>query len=125
MGTDATQLHQRAVAQCIDGRFAAAQRTLDRAERLTGDRDLLARIAGTRAIALQRTGRPVAAEEVLQNALAQPGLSPHTESILLGQLGGLATYNGRLDDGERWLGDAIDRLSDDPVAASRIRMMGP
>ena len=122
MGTDATQLHQRAVAQCIDGRFAAAQRTLDRAERLTGDRDLLARIAGTRAIALQRTGRPVAAEEVLQNALAQPGLSPHTESILLGQLGGLATYNGRLDDGERWLGDAIDRLSDDPVAASRIRM---
>ncbi|MDZ8171605.1 CHAT domain-containing protein [Microbacterium xanthum] len=122
VGPDAIQLHQRAVAQCIDGRYATAQRTLDRAAGLTSDPDLIARIDGTRAMALQRTGRPDAAEALLHDTLARPGLSAHTESILLGQLGGLANYGGRLDEGERWLGQAIQRLSDDDVAASRIRM---
>lgn|GEM_PF-1081507 len=119
---DATRLHEQAVAQCIDGRYATAQRTLDRAARLTDDRDLLARICGTRAIALQRTGRPDVAEKLLHDTLAEPGLSAHTEAILLGQLGGLANYGGRLEEGERWLGLAIERLADDAVAASRIRM---
>ncbi|MDE0545249.1 CHAT domain-containing protein [Microbacterium sp. C7(2022)] len=122
MALPASDLHRRAVALCIDGKYAAAQRELDRAEARTDDPDLRARIAGTRSLAVQRTGDPSRAEQILRDALATPQLQDHTRAVLRGQLGALANYGGRLDDAERWLSEAINGLQDDPVPAARARM---
>lgn len=122
MTRTAAELHQRAVDLCINGKYALAQRVLAQADARTDDPDLKARIAGTRALALQRTGFPGEAEEVLTRVLGGADLTPHTQAILLGQLGALANYGGRLDDAERWLTRAIQSLAEDPVAASRVRV---
>jgi tetratricopeptide (TPR) repeat protein len=122
MTSSASDLHRRAVDLCIDGDYAQAQRVLDRAEARTEDPDLRARIVGTRALALQRTGNPALAEDLLMRAVAGRDLTAHTQAILLGQLGAIANYGGRLDEAERWLTEAIDRLRDDPVPAARTRV---
>lgn len=122
MTRSASDLHRRAVDLCIDGKYAQAQRVLDQAEARTDDPDLRARIVGTRALALQRTGNPALAEELLTRAVAGHDLTAHTQAILLGQLGAIANYGGRLDEAERWLTEAIDRLRDDPVPAARTRV---
>lgn len=122
MTRSASELHQRAVDLCINGKYAQAQRVLDQADARTDDPDLRARIVGTRALALQRTGLAPQAEELLRAAVAGPGLTPHTQAILLGQLGAIANYGGRLDEAERWLTQAIERLSEDPVPAARTRV---
>ncbi|MDY0910254.1 CHAT domain-containing protein [Microbacterium sp. CFBP9034] len=122
MTRSATELHQRAVELCINGKYALAQRVLSRAEERTDDPDLRARIAGTRALALQRTGFPREAEELLTAVVGGRGLAPHTKAILLGQLGAIANYGGRLDEAERWLTRAIQSLDDDPVSAARVRV---
>jgi tetratricopeptide (TPR) repeat protein len=119
----AEELHRRAVDLCISGRYSHARHTLDRAAARTTDPDLLARIAGTRALALQRTGAPAEAGAELERALATTGLTGHTRAILRGQLGALALYGGRLDEAERLLSAAISVLEDDdPTAAARVRM---
>lgn len=122
MTRSASDLHRRAVDLCINGKYAQAQRVLDQAEARTEDPDLRARIVGTRALALQRTGNPALAEELLRGAVAGGDLTAHTQAILLGQLGAIANYGGRLDEAERWLTEAIDRLDDDPVPAARARV---
>lgn len=119
----AEELHRRAVDLCINGRYAHARHTLARAAARTTDADLLARIEGTRALALQRTGAPAEAEAVLRAALASTGLARHTRAILRGQLGAIALYGGRLDEAERLLSQAVTGLEEeDPVAAARVRM---
>lgn len=122
MTRSATELHQRAVDLCINGKYALAQRVLAQADARTDDPDLKARIAGTRALALQRTGFPLEAEELLRSVIGSGDLTPHTQAILLGQLGAIANYGGRLDEAERWLTRAIQSLADDPVAAARVRV---
>ncbi|TQK20905.1 CHAT domain-containing protein [Microbacterium sp. SLBN-154] len=119
----ADDLHRLAVELCISGRYARALRVLAQASGRTGDPDLLARIEGTRALALQRTGSPAAAERVLREALSARGLTAHTRAILRGQLGALAMYGGRLDEAERLFGEAVASLDDaDPLASARVRM---
>ncbi|WP_127474009.1 CHAT domain-containing protein [Microbacterium sulfonylureivorans] len=122
MTRSASELHRRAVDLCINGKYAQAQRVLDQADARTDDPDLRARIVGTRALALQRTGFPAQAEELLMTAVAGPDLAPHTQAILLGQLGAIANYGGRLDEAERWLTRAIESLAEDPVPAARTRV---
>lgn len=122
MTRTASELHRRAVDLCINGKYAQAQRVLDQAESRTEDPDLRARIVGTRALALQRTGFPAQAEELLTNAVGGSDLTPHTQAILLGQLGAIANYGGRLDEAERWLTKAIESLAEDPVPAARTRV---
>jgi tetratricopeptide (TPR) repeat protein len=118
----AEELHRRAVEQSIQGRHGPALRALAQAEGRTGDVNLLARIAGTRAVILHRTGDPSGAEALCRRALAASELTPHTKAILYGQLGALANYGGRLDDADGWLSKAIESLAEDRVAAARVRM---
>src|SRR5690606_14654096 len=86
------------------------------------DPDMRARLLGTKAVILQRTGAPAAADEVCRRARAIRGISEHTRAILDGQLGALAMYGGRLDDADRSLTAAISGLQGDPVAAARGRI---
>lgn len=123
MTRSAADLHRRAVDLCIEGEYGLAQRVLDDAEARTDDSDLRARIAGTRAVALQKTGQPARAEELLRATLAQNGLTAHTHAILVGQLGAIANLVGRNDEADGLLSRAIDELdSADDVAAARTRM---
>lgn len=115
-------LHRRAVALSIEGKYTLAQATLDKAAASTTDADLQARITGTRAFVLQRTGRPDEAEKLCRDTLASRGLSDHTTAILMGQLGAIAMYSGRLDEAHQWLSQAIGRLDGDPAAAARVRV---
>ena len=122
MTPTAVELHRRAVEQCNDGRFALAGRTLQRAAERTDDPDLQARIKGTQAVVLQRTGHPAEAEALCRAALAGDSIRESTRAVVLGQLGLLALGAGRLHDAERDLSAAIARLTDDPVAEARARM---
>ncbi len=108
--------------QSIRGRFALADRTLLRAAESTDDPDLRARIQGTQAYILLQTGRRDAAEALCRAAIAADGIGEPTRAVLLGQLGALALGAGRLDDAERDLSAAIERLGDDPVAEGRVRV---
>jgi len=118
----AAELHRRGVEQCNDGRFALAGRTLQHAVLLTDDPELRARIKGTQAVVLQRTGHPAEAEALCREALDADGVGDGARAVLLGQLGLLALGDGRLHDAERELSAAIARLADDPVAEARVRM---
>lgn len=122
MTSTAAQLHRRGVEQSIRGRFDLADRTLRRAAALADDADLSARIQGTQAVVLQRTGRPAEAEAVCRRALEAPGIGDVTRAVLLGQVGLIALGAGRLREAERDLSAAIARLGDDPVAEARVRM---
>ncbi|GAA3774163.1 CHAT domain-containing protein [Microbacterium kribbense] len=133
MEPTAEALHRRAVEQSIRGRYALAERTLDRAAARAEEPDLTARIMGTRAVVLQNTGQPERAERICRQAMALPGLSASTRAVLGGQLGALALLRGRLHDAERLLSAAIaslagghgaDRadLTGDRVAEARVRM---
>lgn len=106
----------------MHGKYAGALRKLDAAARRTEDPDQRARIVGTRAVILQRTGQPAAAEQLCRAALATRGISPHTEAVLIGQLGALAMYGGRFDEAVRLLTRSIVKLGEDPVAAARTRV---
>lgn len=126
--------------QSIRGRFALAERTLQRAEaaadRAAADRaadaeraddraadaDVRARIKGTRAFILLRTGEPAAAEALCRAAIAGPGISQGTRAVLLGQLGVIELGDGRLRAAEDDLTAAVAGLSADPVAEARTRM---
>ncbi len=122
MPSTAEQLHRRAVDLSIQGRYALALRAADDGLRAADDPDLRARLLGTKAVVLQRTGRPDAAEQVCTEALGLDGTSGHTRAILEGQLGAIAMYGGRFDDADRRLSHAIRDLDADPVAAARVRI---
>lgn len=122
MTRSADQLRQQAVDLVNRGRFDAATELLESADRLTDDVNVRARIAGTRAYVMARTGHVADAERTCREALAQEGLSDHTVAILAGQLGALAEEAGRLAEAEQWLSRAIDALADDPVAQANARV---
>ncbi|MCW3492459.1 CHAT domain-containing protein [Microbacterium sp. SSM24] len=122
MTGSADDLHQQAVDLVNRGRFDAAGEVLDRAAAAAEEANLRARITGTRAYVLARTGHVAEAERICREALAGGGLTDHTVAILAGQLGALATEAGRLDDAERWLTRAIEALADDPVAEANTRV---
>ncbi|GAA3633928.1 CHAT domain-containing protein [Microbacterium awajiense] len=119
MGRSAEALHHDAVDLTNRGRFGQAQHLLARADALTDDRDLRARIAGTQALIHARSGDLVRAESVALAAWETAGLSDGTMAILAGQLGSIAERAGRLDDADRWLTRAIDAL-DDGVARANL-----
>lgn len=122
MTPSADDLHRQAVDLVNRGRFDAAAEALDRAVGEATDANLRARIAGTQAYLLARTGHVAEAERICRDALALEGLTEHTVAILAGQLGALAQEAGRLPDAERWLTRAVDALADDPVAEANTRM---
>ena len=122
MTRSADALHSEAVDLVNRGRYDEAAQVLDRAESDAGDANLRARIAGTRAYVLARTGHVADAERICGDAIGEPGLSDHTVAILAGQLGALAEEAGRLADAERWLTRAIEALADDPVAEANTRV---
>nr|BFF09172.1 CHAT domain-containing protein [Microbacterium flavescens] len=122
MTGSADALHSEAVDLVNRGRYDEAADVLDRADRDAGDANLRARIAGTRAYVLARTGHVGDAEQICRDAIAEPGLSDHTVAILAGQLGALAEEAGRLADAERWLTRAIEALIHDPVAEANTRV---
>jgi hypothetical protein len=111
MGKSAESLHHDAVDLVNRGELAEAQRLLTRARARTTDADLLARIAGTIAVARARTGAIREAERTCEEALATPGLARETVAILEGQMGSIAGIAGRLDDADRWLSRAIARVT--------------
>nr|WP_211160202.1 CHAT domain-containing protein [Microbacterium sp. MF43] len=115
-------MRQQAVDLVNRGRFDAATELLESADRLADDVNVRARIAGTRAYVMARTGHVADAERTCREALAQDGLSDHTVAILAGQLGALAEEAGRLGEAEQWLTRAIDALADDPVAQANTRV---
>jgi tetratricopeptide (TPR) repeat protein len=109
------------VSLSIGGRYAEASHALDQAEAVASDPDIRARILGTRAVVLQRVGRPDSAEEIAKAAIDVDGISDRTRAALLGQLGALAMYGGRLAEADRWLTASIDGLGES-VEAARMRI---
>lgn len=122
MTRSAEELHRQAVDLVNRGRFDAAAEVLGLAEQTAEEANLRARIAGTRAYVLARTGHVTEAERICREALADDGLTDHTVAILAGQLGALAEEGGRLDEAERWLTRAVESLQGDPVAQANTRV---
>ncbi|WP_239066232.1 CHAT domain-containing protein [Microbacterium hibisci] len=83
------------------------------------DPDLRARISGTLAFVLARTGALAEAERMCESALSTPGLSPSTVALLAGQMGSIMEQAGRLADADRMLGRAIATVSD-PVQQANL-----
>lgn len=110
MTTTAGELHQAAVVAANRGEYGAARRLLDRAERRAADPDLIARILGTRAFVVARSGDVARGEEICLQALAVEGIGAETFAVLAGQMGSLAEHAGHLGDAERWLTRGIDAL---------------
>ncbi|MFK4835193.1 CHAT domain-containing protein [Microbacterium sp. ZW T2_14] len=113
MTLTAAELYRRGRAHLNAGRNAAARREFALAAARTDDPDLLARIAGSTAAVVIRQGDPGAAERLCREALAYPGLSPHTSAMLHGQLGLLALERGDLDAAIVWLDQAIEGIGDE------------
>ncbi len=120
MPLSANELHRRGVEAANARRFTQARRALDAASARTDDADLRARIDGTIAYVLGQTGEPAAAEQLCRAALARPGLTAETVTVLSGQLGTLLSHAGRLDEAETMLTQAIDALT--TVGAETIEL---
>lgn len=118
MSLSAAQAHARAVALCARGRYADARRALQQARELADDPDLRARIEGTAAHVLDRTGDPAAAEKTCRAALALPDIQAPTIAVLKGQLGMLAMYGGRFAEAEDLLSEALEVDHDDEATAN-------
>ncbi|WP_341946825.1 CHAT domain-containing protein [Microbacterium sp. LWH11-1.2] len=120
MPLSASELHRRGVEAANARRFTQARRALDAASARTDDPDLRARIDGTIAYVLGQTGEPAAAEQLCRAALARPGLTTGTITVLSGQLGTLLSHAGRLEEAETMLTQAIDALT--AVGAETIEL---
>ncbi|WP_309067265.1 CHAT domain-containing protein [Microbacterium sp.] len=111
MRLTADDLHARGVDLSNSGRLTAARRALRSAAERATSHEEKARIAGTLAYVLTRTGRPEEAEricrEVLDAADGGSVLSQSAIAILHGQLGALAVERGDFDEALVMLGKAI------------------
>ncbi|MFD1719760.1 CHAT domain-containing protein [Georgenia deserti] len=111
----AETLHERGLEQTNKGRYTSALKTLAQAAARAHSNDVRARVAGTTAYLLARTGRPDEAEALCREALETPdgnGLSEETKAVLYGQLGTLALERGDFDHGLDWLDIAIGMEAD-------------
>lgn len=124
MARTAQELHREAVELVNRGRLTAAIRALTAAARRTDDPDLRARIDGTLALATARTGQVADGEAMCAEVLERPGLSAETRTILLGQMGSIVTFAGRLDDADAWLTRAIDGLAPSVAQANLLMNRG-
>ena len=110
-------LHLRGVALSNSGRLSAAYRTLQSASRRAVSRDQRARIVGTLAYVLTRTGRPDEAEAICRDALDEGDgrgrLSTSSIAVLHGQLGALAVERGDFDQALSWLERAVGAESNE------------
>lgn len=127
MGTrvDAAASYARGVELANLGRYSDARRALAEASTAAerdGDRNLMARIVGTTAYVLARTGDVDAGERLCLEALLQDGLDDATIAQLHGQLGALALERGLLDDAAAWLDKSISGLRDEPVRQANMRI---
>lgn len=118
----ADELYARGRELSTERRYVEAAAVLADAVALATDADLAARIVGTRAYALTQTGAADEGERACRAALADDHLSPHTRGVLAGQLGSVLVHQGKLDEGLRWLGLAIDTIPDDPLAVANLRL---
>lgn len=114
MTLSAEDLYRRGVELSNAGRNAAARAALTTAQARDPDPDLRARIAGTLAYVVARTGDPSGAERLCRDALETDGLSDHTAAVLHGQLGVLALGRGDLDEALAELDRGIAEIGDDP-----------
>lgn len=117
MRLTAAELHARGVALGNQGRLAAARRVLGIAAERAETHDERARIAGTLAYVLTRTGQPDEAERICREALGDLGaeseLSPAAVAVLHGQLGALAVERGDFEEAVTLLDLAIASETDE------------
>lgn len=114
--------HRVAVDLSNAGKYARARSALDAAAAGAGDPDLRARITGTRAFVLQRTGEPHEAERLCREALGDESIAARTAAILSGQMGVLALHGGRFLESVGWFTRAIGQLDGDAVAVARNQL---
>ncbi|MER7798013.1 CHAT domain-containing protein [Microbacterium sp. NPDC096154] len=111
MRLTADDLHARGVALSNRGRLTAARRVLHAAAERAASADERARIAGTLAYVLARTGHPDEAARlcraVLSEGRAEGRLSASAAAVLHGQLGALAVERGDYDEALAMLNRAI------------------
>ncbi|KQY96973.1 hypothetical protein ASD19_08550 [Microbacterium sp. Root53] len=111
MRLSADELHARGVRLGNQGRMAAARRALHDAAERASSPEQRARITGTLAYILTRTGHPDEAERICREALGAGGerrrLAPDTAAVLQGQLGALAVERGDFEEALAWLDQAI------------------
>ncbi|WP_438353854.1 CHAT domain-containing protein [Microbacterium sp. CJ88] len=122
MTATAREQHQVAVGLANSGDYGAALRLLERAERASDGPDTTARILGTRAYIVARSGDVAAGAEICLAALAVDGISPETFAILAGQMGSLAEHAGNLAEAETWLTRGIDALETRSDALANLVM---
>lgn len=125
MRLTADDLHARGVALSNRGRLSAARRVLRQAADRAVSPEERARIAGTLAYALTRTGHPDEAERICREALRdgqdRAVLSLSAAAVLHGQLGALAVERGDFEGALGWLDLAI-RYETDPVRSGNMLM---
>lgn len=126
MQPDAHELYARGVDLANAGRFGEARRVLatasDAAAAGGDDLDLLARIDGTTAYLLARSGDIDAGIALCGRALEREGLNTTTRAILAGQMGALELERGALDKAVSWLTRAIDGMGADDTTTANMRM---
>lgn len=122
MHADPAELYAQGLALTNERQYRDADAALIRAAAAATDRDLRARIAGTRSYVLDQLGRPDEGERLCRATLDDPALGPHARGVVAGQLGSILLHRGRLDEAAAWLGSAIETIPDDPVAVANLRM---
>jgi tetratricopeptide (TPR) repeat protein len=118
----ADELYRRGLDHTNGGRNGAARRALTAAAARCDDADLRARIAGTLAYVVDRTGDPDAARRLCLDALEDARVSARTAAIVRGQLGVLALHHGAVDEAITWLDRAIHDIGDDPEHRASMLM---
>ncbi|WP_261164855.1 CHAT domain-containing tetratricopeptide repeat protein [Microbacterium sp. Marseille-Q6965] len=117
MGRTPEELHERGITFINQGRVAEAWRAVSAAYERAESLELEARIAGTLAYILTRSGQPDLALRICQEALEAgraAGLSDATISVLEGQLGAMAVERGDYAEALARLGRAL-ATQRDPV----------
>lgn len=126
MPPDAQELYARGVDLANAGRFSDARRMLAAAADAVaaGEEglDLRARIDGTTAYLLGRSGDVDAGIALCATALEREGLGGATRAILAGQMGALELERGALDRAVSWLTRAIDGMGSDDIRTANMRM---
>lgn len=125
MRLTADDLHARGVALSNRGRLTAARRALRAAADRATSAAERARIAGTLAYVLTRTGHPDEAERICRDALGEAGqaepVSASAAAVLHGQLGTIAVERGDFEGALAWLDLAITAETN-PVRSGNMLM---